>query len=228
MNFHNCQGESCKIRNVGRKARGGPWYDAVGERLRTAMEKVGLRQVQLAARMGVTEGAVSRWLDGRLPDPEVMATLVTVLGVSLDWVYGLRPAAGPTSKVSHPPAAAPPPGPPSLVRARLGLLDAHEVMLLRLDAQTRTRKKAPTIARGTVLMIDELLDSGDTHVVVGRVMTPATAHDEEASHERGGSKPAPLGRQHTGRPRGFRRQPALGAPEIADPANYVENDQEDL
>lgn len=173
------------------------------------MEKAGLRQVQLAARMGVTEGAVSRWLDGRLPDPEVMATLVTVLGVSLDWVYGLKGGVPPTQAKASP-------GPPSLVRSRLELLDPNEVMLLRLDPPERKRKRsAPKISRGTVLLVDELHDSGDTHVIVGRVMAPAGAHEDDVGEhqERGGSRPAPLGRQHAGKPRGFRRQPTLSEPQ---------------
>lgn len=59
--------------------------------MRAAREARGYEQKDLAKLMGVSASAVSRWEDGQAPDPDEMARLATMLGVTTDDL--LRPSA---------------------------------------------------------------------------------------------------------------------------------------
>lgn len=88
---------------MGRKRREDVWYQAFGGRIRAAMEGARLRQIDLAERMGVSDGAVSRWLNGTAPDPAELARLAVVLGVSADYLLGLT---SPKTRPEPPPLPA--------------------------------------------------------------------------------------------------------------------------
>lgn len=53
-------------------------------------KRMGLTQVQLAARLAVTPQAVSKWEKGSYPDSELLPELSRVLEVSLDVLFGLK------------------------------------------------------------------------------------------------------------------------------------------
>jgi transcriptional regulator with XRE-family HTH domain len=67
-----------------------PIKTRVGGRIRAAREaRPGLTQRELAIRMGVDSGSVSRWERGRnMPDTQRMLELAGILGVELGWFYG--------------------------------------------------------------------------------------------------------------------------------------------
>lgn len=59
--------------------------------LRYAIEKSGMSQRDLAAKIGVTEVSMSRYLSGdRTPRGPVIAQMAAILGVSTDYLLGLE------------------------------------------------------------------------------------------------------------------------------------------
>lgn len=59
-------------------------------RLREARRMSGLRQKDLANKIGTTESCVSRWMNGKvLPEAVYIPALANVLNVSTDWLLGL-------------------------------------------------------------------------------------------------------------------------------------------
>jgi len=68
------------------------------ERLREALSRAGITQQQLAHRMHVSPSAVSKWLsDSREPGLATLASLSQALGVSVDWLVGMKSAERPTA-----------------------------------------------------------------------------------------------------------------------------------
>lgn len=66
----------------------------LGARLREARQAADLTQVELAARLDVTQGMVSAWERGdRIPRTMSIFRLAMALGVSADWLLGLAPSA---------------------------------------------------------------------------------------------------------------------------------------
>lgn len=60
---------------------------AIGQRMRKRRETLGLNQAGLAARLGVTQGAVAQMETGRRsPSRTVLPRLAKVLGVSVDYL----------------------------------------------------------------------------------------------------------------------------------------------
>lgn len=65
-------------------------------RLVLAIQRAGLSQRSFARRMGVTEGAVSKWVnEEREPQLKALAKMAVVLGVSCDWLVGVPDRPGP-------------------------------------------------------------------------------------------------------------------------------------
>ena len=63
--------------------------EAVGERIRTRRERLGLTQRDIASGLQVSAQAVSKWERGEnAPDVGVLVALSRLLGVSLDWLLG--------------------------------------------------------------------------------------------------------------------------------------------
>lgn len=59
-------------------------------RLATQMQQHGLTQTRLAKRVGVTQSHVCRWINGSWPTAPHLAALSLALGVSVDYLLGLR------------------------------------------------------------------------------------------------------------------------------------------
>lgn len=103
-----------------------------GQKIQALRKGRGLTQEQLAARLGVSRQAVSRWeLDETLPDTQNLLPLKEALGVSIDTLLdstqGLEepaPQAGPAPAAASPPA-----------RASLGALLKRRLWLLLLPVE---------------------------------------------------------------------------------------------
>lgn len=64
----------------------------VGENIRKVCALKGIRQVDIAERMKVSQGTVSNWFKGTNSiDIENLAELCQFLGVSLDQIFGVKP-----------------------------------------------------------------------------------------------------------------------------------------
>ena len=64
----------------------------VGRNIKQICSLKGIRQVDIAKHMGVSEGTVSNWIKGTNKiDIESLAEVCSFLGVSLDQIYGMAP-----------------------------------------------------------------------------------------------------------------------------------------
>lgn len=64
----------------------------IGENIKKICSLKGIRQVDIARYMGMSEGSVSNWIKGTNSiDIENLAELCSFLGVSLDQIYGVTP-----------------------------------------------------------------------------------------------------------------------------------------
>lgn len=64
----------------------------IGENIKKICALKGIRQIEIAEHMGVTQGCVSNWIKGTNSiDIENLAELCAFLGVSLDQIYGVAP-----------------------------------------------------------------------------------------------------------------------------------------
>lgn len=64
----------------------------IGENIKKVCALKGIRQVDIAEHMGVSQGSVSNWIKGTNSiDIENLAELCSFLGVSLDQIYGVSP-----------------------------------------------------------------------------------------------------------------------------------------
>lgn len=64
----------------------------IGENIKRIAALKGIRQVEIAEHMGVSQGSVSNWIKGTNSiDIENLAELCHFLGVSLDQIYGVAP-----------------------------------------------------------------------------------------------------------------------------------------
>lgn len=61
------------------------------ERLKTGIDQAGVKQAEVARRVGITPQRLNNYLNrGTLPDVETLARLAKVLRVSTDWLLGLN------------------------------------------------------------------------------------------------------------------------------------------
>lgn len=71
---------------------GTPFADQLG----LALKLRGWNQAKLADRLGITEGAVSKWRSGEREPPLLMLVhIATALHVSVDWLLGIEGAQAP-------------------------------------------------------------------------------------------------------------------------------------
>lgn len=64
----------------------------IGENIKKVCALKGIRQVDIAEHMSVSQGSVSNWIKGvNSIDIENLAELCMYLGVSLDQIYGVAP-----------------------------------------------------------------------------------------------------------------------------------------
>lgn len=65
------------------------WREGYGQRLLAAIRRKGLTQRSFAKKVGVTEGAVSRWVNGETDtDLHHLPRIASILDISLDWLLG--------------------------------------------------------------------------------------------------------------------------------------------
>lgn len=111
----------------------------------------GLTQEQLAARLGVSRQAVSRWeLDETLPDTQNLLPLKEALGVSIDTLLdSTRGLEEPAPQAGPAPGAASPPARPSLgalLKRRFWLLLLPVELVLFVALAVWRLGKAPSLA----------------------------------------------------------------------------------
>ena len=116
------------------------WKALVAERLADALDEKGLKQNDLAERLGVSEAAVSRWVSERGGVGwKRLAEICSVIGVPADRLLGLEPPR-PTRRAPRAPI-----GPDEYIRFRLRCPHCEEVIEEtkidgKPDRQRRRRK----------------------------------------------------------------------------------------
>ena len=122
-----------------------------GQKIQALRKGRGLTQEQLAARLGVSRQAVSRWeLDETLPDTQNLLPLKEALGVSIDMLLdSTQGLEEPALQAGPAPAAASPPARPSLgalLKRRLWLLLLPVELVLFVALAVWRLGKAPSLA----------------------------------------------------------------------------------
>lgn len=122
-----------------------------GQKIQALRKGRGLTQEQLAARLGVSRQAVSRWeLDETLPDTQNLLPLKETLGVSIDTLLdSTRGLEEPAPQAGLAPAAASPPARPSLgalLKRRFWLLLLPVELVLFVALAVWRLGKAPSLA----------------------------------------------------------------------------------
>ncbi|MFQ9909203.1 MAG: helix-turn-helix domain-containing protein [Acutalibacter sp.] len=122
-----------------------------GQKIQALRKGRGLTQEQLAARLGVSRQAVSRWeLDETLPDTQNLLPLKEALGVSIDTLLdSTRGLEEPAPQAGPAPAAASSPARPSLgalLKRRFWLLLLPVELVLFVALAVWRLGKAPSLA----------------------------------------------------------------------------------
>lgn len=122
-----------------------------GQKIQALRKGRGLTQEQLAARLGVSRQAVSRWeLDETLPDTQNLLPLKEALGVSIDTLLdSTQGLEEPAPQEGPAPAAASPLARPSLgalLKRRLWLLLLPVELVLFVALAVWRLGKAPSLA----------------------------------------------------------------------------------
>lgn len=119
---------------------------ALGEVLETARRAHGLTQAELAARVGITQAALSRYEnDLRDPDPETLARLAGALGVTPEFLTGAGRARGGMAMDAHMRRrATAPPGTWRQLEARLNMYRWHARHLFE-EVTLRAEQHVPTL-----------------------------------------------------------------------------------
>jgi transcriptional regulator with XRE-family HTH domain len=60
--------------------------EEVNGRISLLMQKMGTNQKELAGLLGVTQPAVSKYLNGRVPPPEVLLKLARAADTTIEWI----------------------------------------------------------------------------------------------------------------------------------------------
>lgn len=64
---------------------------ALGKRISEMLQEQGIQQKELAERIGITETAMSRYINGtREPKPDVIANMATALHTTSDYLLGIK------------------------------------------------------------------------------------------------------------------------------------------
>jgi transcriptional regulator with XRE-family HTH domain len=79
--------------------RNEPTPDGFGGRLRDAIERAGFTQRTLAHKLHLSEAAISKWVNHtNEPDLATLSRISSLLGVSLDWLVGVKTAERPMTQ----------------------------------------------------------------------------------------------------------------------------------
>lgn len=63
----------------------------LGKRISESLKKSNMQQKELAERIGITEGVISRYISGdREPKPETIANIATALHTTSDYLLGIE------------------------------------------------------------------------------------------------------------------------------------------
>lgn len=74
----------------------------ISNRIKTAREAAGLSQEKLAEKIGVSRNAVAKWENGNsMPQIDKLASLSLSLGVSSDYLLGIKQEFSPGLKLSE-------------------------------------------------------------------------------------------------------------------------------
>jgi transcriptional regulator with XRE-family HTH domain len=65
-----------------------------GTRLKELLVEAGLTQKELADRLNFDKSAVSNYVRGRVPSPDILKCLAGIFGVTVDYLLGQPPAHG--------------------------------------------------------------------------------------------------------------------------------------
>ena len=66
-----------------------------GQKIKQLRYKNAIKQIDLAARLGVSQGAITNWESGRAePSHENITKLATIFRCSIDEIYDFEPVAG--------------------------------------------------------------------------------------------------------------------------------------
>lgn len=119
----------------------------LGDRLLEARERATLTREDLAARLGVSVGAVTKWEGGqRLPDLDVLCRLSDVLAVTTGWLLGRHQRGRsftPKGGANPPPSTVTPPnGWPCLSQPGGCLCKCHAVRAGKLRSGKTPKKQA--------------------------------------------------------------------------------------
>jgi transcriptional regulator with XRE-family HTH domain len=74
--------------------------DNFASRLRDLIKRYGVSQSEIAARLDVSQAAVSGWVNGKIPVRRTAKELAHALGVRLDWLLGAGDANRPELSVA--------------------------------------------------------------------------------------------------------------------------------
>lgn len=77
--------------------------EEVNGRISLLMQKLGTNQKELAGLLGVTQPAVSKYLNGRVPPPEVLLKLAGAADTTIEWILSGKNLAA-AGQVSEPSA----------------------------------------------------------------------------------------------------------------------------
>jgi len=91
----------------------------VAQRLLDVMHNLQLTQKQLAEKLQVTQPAISKYLQGRIPPPPVLLKLSQLSGVSMEWLLTGQSLSPENNKISESQAAY---GRPVILAERISLL----------------------------------------------------------------------------------------------------------
>lgn len=73
-----------------------------GKRLKVLMFEKGITQAELAKRAGITQGAITNYINGRTPRGKILDKIATVLGCEKGYLLGeVDPAAGISAEELH-------------------------------------------------------------------------------------------------------------------------------
>lgn len=77
---------------------------AIGARLRSERQRLGLTQEGVASRIGLkSKSAIKNYEKGQVPGAEMLARLAALFGSSIDWLLSGRESGEPISRVADPP-----------------------------------------------------------------------------------------------------------------------------
>jgi len=111
----------------------------VAQRLLDVMHNLQLTQKQLAEKLQVTQPAISKYLQGRIPPPPVLLKLSQLSGVSMEWLLTGQSLSPENNKISESQAAY---GRPVILAERISLLPPaiRQQLLVLVETLLQTLK----------------------------------------------------------------------------------------